>query len=401
MIKELDKKIRAYALKNAIHYSGRANPGAVVSSLFNEGLEKKDVKTVMLKINDTIKEISKLSLDEQKKEFEKLKNLTSEREVREGLPELPNTKKGVVMRFRPAPSGPLHVGNMIGAGLPNYLYTKKYDGKFYVIVDDTDPENTLPESYEKIKRDCDWMFEKNYEYLVSSDRMDLYYAYAISLIEKGKAYICECSQEKFKEYSEKKKNCPCRKKSIEQNIKDWEKMLNKSGFKEGQAILRFKSSMQDPNPAMRDFPLARINLTPHPRQKNKFRVWPLMNLVVLTDDLELGMTHVIRGKDHRDNAKRQEMIAKVFNKKSPWTFFIGRIKFKDLVLSKRKLTEGIKSGEFSGDDDPRLATIASLKKRGFKKEAFYKFVEERGLTQVDKVISQEDFFKVIDTFSKK
>src|SRR4030042_256112 len=89
------------------------------------------------------------------------------------------------------------------------------------------------------------------------------------------------------------------------------KMLDKYGFREGQAVLRFKSDMKHKNPAMRDFPLARIVLTEHPRQKNKYRVWPLMNLAVTVDDIEMKMTHIIRGKDHLDNAKRQEMIYKV------------------------------------------------------------------------------------------
>ncbi|HIH52552.1 MAG TPA: glutamate--tRNA ligase, partial [Nanoarchaeota archaeon] len=90
----------------------------------------------------------------------------------------------------------------------------------------------------------------------------------------------------------------------------------------------------------------------------------------------------------------------VFGKPFPWTFFIGRLKFEDMVLSKRKITEGIKSGEFSGEDDEKLATIISLKKRGYKPEAFQKFAEQRGLTDVDKVISQKDFFKLLDGFNE-
>lgn len=394
-------KIRAYALKNAIHYNGKANPGAVISGLFAEGLKKEQVKDYAGKVNDIVKEVNSLDLNEQEKEFEEFKDLISEREVREGLPELPDVpKKGVVMRFRPAPSGPLHIGNMIGAGLPTCLYVKKYGGKFYVIVDDTDPEKTLPESYDNIKRDCDWLFGNVTEYIASSDRMDLYYGYAVSLIEKKSAYVCTCSAENFKDFAVKKKDCPCRKKTVSENISDWEKMINKKGFKEGEAVLRFKSSMTDPNPAMRDFPLARINEFKHPRQGKKYRVWPLMNLVVSVDDMELGMTHIIRGKDHADNAKRQKLIFDVFGKEFPWTFFIGRLNFEDLDLSKRRITAGIKSGEFSGEDDAKLATMASLRKKGYKPEAFKKFVEQRGLTEVDKVISSKDFFKVIDDFNK-
>ncbi len=399
MTKISDKKIRAYALKNAIAYEGKANPGSVISSLFHEGLKKEEVKGIMPQIQKIIKEIEKLNLDEQKAEFEKLEKSVSERSEREGLPELPNAKKGVIMRFRPAPSGPLHVGHII-SNLISSLYVKKYGGKFYVIIDDTDPETVLKESYKKIKEDCDWIFGNVIKYINSSDRMKIYYDYAENLIKKGAAYVCTCSQEKFKKFSENQKDCPCRNFSVKENLERWGKMLDKKGFKEHSAVLRFKSDMKDSNPAMRDFPLARINLTAHPLQGKKYRVWPLMNLVVSVDDMELGMTHIIRGKDHRDNALRQEMIFNVFKKKYPWTFFFGRVKFTDLVLSKRAISGAILSGEFSGADDERLPTISSLRKRGYKKEAFDKFAEQRGLTEVDKVISSKDFFEVLDNFNK-
>ncbi len=397
-----EKTICAYALKNALHYNGKANQGAVISALFNEGLKKEEVKEHIKKISEIIKEINSMKIEEQEKEFEKLKTEVSEREIREGLSELPNVSKtGVVMRFRPAPSGPMHIGHII-SNMINSLYARKYGGKFYVIIDDTNPEETLAEAYKNLKEDCDWIFGNVSEYFSASDRMKIYYEYAEKLIKKNSAYICVCSQEKFKKFAEQKKDCPCRKNSEKENLEKWKKMLDKNGFNEGEAVLRFKSNMQEPNPAMRDFPLARINLHEHPLQKNKYRVWPLMNLSVTADDIELKATHIIRGKDHADNAKRQEMIYKSLGleKKIPWTFFMGKIKFTDIILSKRKLNLAIKEGKYSGAEDVRLPTVASLRKRGYKPEAFAKFAEQRGLTDVDKVISQKDFFKVIDEFSE-
>jgi glutamyl-tRNA synthetase len=402
-MKDFDKKAKAYALKNAIHYNGRANPGAVISGLFAEGLKKEEVKKYAKEINEIVNSVNKLSLEEQEKEYEKLKSEVSQRETREGLEELPNvSKKGVIMRFRPAPSGPLHVGHIISSMISS-LYVKKYGGKFLIIVDDTDPETIRPEAYKNIKRDFDWIFGNVTEYINSSDRMKIYYKYIEKLLKKNSAYVCTCSQEKFKGFSELKENCPCRNNDLKENLYRWEKMLDKkNGYKQGEAVLRFKSKfgMQDPNPAMRDFPLARINEHEHPKQKKKYRVWPLMNLVVPVDDMEFEMTHIIRGKDHMDNAKRQKMIFDIFGKKFPWTYFMGRIKFKDLVLSKRKLNAMIDSGEFSGEDDEKIPTIASLRKRGYKPEAFAKFAEQRGLTEVDKVIDSKEFFKIIDGFNK-
>ena len=402
-MKNLDKKIRAYALKNAIAHEGKAQQGAVISGLFSEGLKKEEVKNIIKDISKVVIEVNKFSLEEQEEEFEKLKKETHEREHREGLEELPNASKGVVMRFRPSPSGPLHVGHII-SNIVNSLYVKKYGGKFYVIVDDTNPESALKDSYKKIKEDCDWIFGNVTKYLNSSDRMSLYYKYAEDLINKKSAYVCTCSAEKFRKFSEFKEDCPCRNNELKENVYRWKKMLDaKNGYKEGEAVLRFKTpeGMKHPNPAMRDFPLARINLTAHPLQKKKYRVWPLMNLAVSVDDIELKITHIIRGKDHRDNAERQKMIFEVFGKKYPWTFFIGRIKFKDLALSKRKITAAIKSGEFSGDEDERLPTIASLRKRKYNPEIFEKFAEQRGLTDVDKVIDSKEFFLILESFKDK
>jgi glutamyl-tRNA synthetase len=152
---------------------------------------------------------------------------------------------------------------------------------------------------------------------------------------------------------------------------------------------------------MRDFPLARINLIKHPRQDKKYRVWPLMNLSVSVDDMEMGLTHIIRGKDHRDNAMRQKLIFEVFGKEYPWEAYLGRYHFKDLKLSTSKFRKEIEDGKYSGWDDPKLPTIQSLKKRGYKPEAFWKMAEHIGLSEVDKTLEAKDFFRLLDEFNKK
>jgi glutamyl-tRNA synthetase len=405
-MKNFEEKTRAYALKNALAHEGKAQQGSVISSLFHEGLKPEEVKKYIKEISKVVSEVNSLSPEEQREEFDNLKEETSERESREGLPELPDVpKSGVVMRFRPSPSGPLHVGHII-SNLVSSMYVKKYGGKFFIIIDDTDPSTVIREAYENIKKDCDWIFGNVHEYINSSDRMDFYYNYAEKLIRKNSAYVCTCSSDEFKEFVLQNKDCPCRKLSEKENLERWERMLSKKGFGEGEAVLRFRTpeklgGMNHKNPAMRDFPLARINESKHPLQGNKYRVWPLMNLVVAVDDMEFKMTHIIRGKDHRDNAERQKMIFDVFGKKYPWCFFIGRIKFKDLNLSKRKITAAIKEGKFESIDDVRLPTISALKKRGYKPEAFERFIEQRGLTEVDKVIDSKEFFQVIDNFNKE
>jgi len=400
--KELEKKAYAYALKNAIAYKGKAQQGAIISSLFNEGLEKDEVKKYIKNILKIISKVNGLSLKEQEKEFKKLKKEVSKRKVREGLAELPGAKKGkVVMRFAPSASGGFHIGHAMNLGLI-YIYVRKYGGKLYVRIEDTNPENIYKPAYKMLKEESKWLTNGKAKIIIQSERMNLYYKYAEQLINKNSAYVCTCSGDDFRKYVKEKKNCPCRKLNVKENLERWGEMLDKKGFKEGEAVLRFKSSegMKNKNPAMRDFPLARINLTPHILQKKKYRVWPLMNLAVTVDDIELNMTHIIRGKDHRDNAKRQEMIYNVLGKKFPWIGFIGRIHFKDLELSTTKMREAIEKKKFKGWDDERLPTIASLKKQGYKPQAFLKFSEQVGLSESDKVIDKKEYFKLLNAFNR-
>ena len=398
--KDLMKKSRAYALKNAVAYKGKANQGAVISALFNEGLKKNEVKKYIKEISKVVSEVNKLSLEEQKKEFEKLEGTTSKRKVREGLPELPGAKKGkVVMRFAPSPSGAFHIGHAMTACI-SYLLVKKYGGKFYVRIEDTNPDNIYKPAYKLIEQDSDWLFNKKAKIIIQSERMEIYYKYVKKLIDKKSAYVCTCSGDEFREYSKEKKNCPCRKLSVKENLEKWEKMLNKNGFKVGEAVLRFKSDMKHKNPAMRDFPLARINETPHALQKKKYRVWPLMNLSVAVDDIEQGMTHIIRAKEHKDNAERQKMIFKVLGKKFPWTSFLGRWHIKGLRLSASEITQGIKDEKYSGWGDEKLPTIQALKKKGYKPSAFWKFSENVGLSESDKTIDKEEFLKLLNSFNK-
>jgi len=401
-MKDFEKKVKAYALKNAIAYGGKAQLGSIISGLFNEGLKKNEVSKYIKDISKILKQVNSLSLKEQEKEFKKLKKFVHEREVREGLRELSNVKKsGVIMRFAPSASGPWHIGHAITVCL-SALYVKKYGGTLHIRIEDTNPENIYNPAYKMIKDEAKWLLKGIGKIVIQSERMNLYYKYAENLIKKSSAYVCKCPADNFREHVKKKENCPCRKAGAKKNLQEWKKMLDKKGYAEGKAVLRFKSNMKDKNPAMRDFPLARINKTPHPLQKNKYRVWPLMNLAVATDDIELKMTHIIRGKDHRDNALRQKMIYKALGKlKSyPEVFFHGRIKFKDLVLSTTQIREAIKKGKYKGWDDKRLPTIASLKKQGYKPEAFWKFAEQVGLSESDKVIDREEYFKLLNAFNK-
>jgi len=186
-----------------------------------------------------------------------------------------------------------------------------------------------------------------------------------------------------------------------ENRERWEMMFDVKSYESGDAVLRFKSDMTHRNPAMRDFPLARINDTPHVLQKRKYRVWPLMNLSVTVDDIEMGMTHIIRAKEHRDNAERQRMMFDVLGKKFPWTGFLGRWHIKGLRLSASEITKGIEEGRYSGWGDEKLPTIQALRKKGYRASAFWKFAENVGLSESDKIIDKKEFFRLLDSFNKE
>ncbi len=393
------KKVLAYALKNAVEHEGKCLPNSILNSLFHEGLEKKQVKEIMPLIQETTKKVNNLSLEQQETQLKKLKNELSHRKERQGLPEIP-VKNKVISRMSPSPSGPLHLGHILTI-LPNFLYAQKYGGEFYIRIEDTNPENIYEPAYKMIREEAKWICKNKVKFVIQSERIPLYYTYAEKLINKKAAYVCECDPEKFKTLLLKKKECPCRKLDKKEQLQRWKKMLD-STYKQGEAVLRFKSDIKDPNPAMRDFPLARINETPHPLQKKKYRVWPLMNLAVTTDDIEQGMTHIIRGKDHKDNGKRQKMIYKTLGKEKqyPWTAYIGRMRITDMELSATKTRTAIEQGKFTGWDDERLLTAASLKKK-YPPELFWKLAEQRGISEVDKVIDKKEFYHLLEVLEKQ
>jgi glutamyl-tRNA synthetase len=231
--------------------------------------------------------------------------------------------------------------------------------------------------------------------------MDLYYKYARSFAEAGDIYVCSCSQETFKKIADSQQDCPCRKLTPAQSIIRFESMFEKSKSAEGDFVLRWKANMKDPNPAMRDFPLMRINDTPHPRTKDKYRVWPLMNMSVFVDDVEMGMTHIIRGKDHMDNAKRQNMMYKALGKVAPVTLFVGMYDIVGLELSKSKTKELIEQGVYSGWEDIRIPYLRPMRRRGYQAQAFVNYGIEVGISQVDKTISAEDFFGKLNSLNKE
>ncbi|MAG01807.1 hypothetical protein CMI42_00570 [Candidatus Pacearchaeota archaeon] len=392
--------IKSYALKNAIEHNGKAQQGSVIAGLFNHGLTKENIKDHIKEISKIIKQINHLPSEKQKELFKDLEKNIGKRKIREGLTPLKGTKKPVIMRFAPSPSGPLHIGHAL-TGTISYLYVEKYKGRFIIRIEDTNPEKIYPPAYKMIKEESLWIWGNKIKFIIQSERLPIYYKYVNKLLKLNKVYVCTCNPEEFKALIKKSKPCPCRNLKQSDQASRWNNMLDKKGYNQGEAVLRFKSNLKNKNPALRDFPLARINTSPHPIQKNKYRVWPLMTLSVTVDDIESKMTHIIRAKDHRDNTKKQKMIHKVLKKKYPVSYFQGKINLKDIKLSSTAMKEEIESKKYTGWDDPRLFTLASLKKQGITPKAIHKLAEQIGLNEVDKTLGKKELMELLNNFNKQ
>ncbi len=378
--------ILKYALQNAVFYNGKANPGAVLGKVMaQEPALRKKVPEVRKEIEQAVKEVNSLGLEEQKRRLESLAPELLERQEKrqEELPELPEAKEGkVVTRFAPAPSGALNISHALRAVMINYLYAKKYRGKFVVRFEDTDASKVAKEYFGMIRQDLASMGVKPDLFVTQSERMESYYKYAQRLISKGKIFACFCPAERFRSLSKEKKPCPDQKARPEKNLKAWKDALA-GKYREGDLVFRFRTSMREPNPAMRNPAMLRLSDKPHPLQGTRYKVWPLYNYANVIDDHELGVTHVFRGKEHEHNTAIQKKVYEALGWKPPVVLNFGMIYLPGEKLHKRHIRELISEGQLSGWDDPSLPTIRALVRRGFLPEMFRQLAINTGLSKND------------------
>jgi len=391
----LENLIEKYAVKNAIEHNGNCNSKAVLGKIISENNKlKSQLKEIIPKINKICEQINSLKLEDQQKLMEKY--TYKEKKIQEkSLKELKNTKRGkVVMRFAPFPSGPLHIGNSRPAIL-NDEYVKKYNGKFILVIDDTiGSKSKVPilDAYELIIDGLKWLGIKIDKIVYKSDRMNLFYKYAEEFLKNGWAYVCTCPTEKLREYRKKGIECKHRKQTSEVNLKEWKKMIS-GKYKEGEASVRLKTNMKDRDPAFRDRVLLRISDTLHPKVKDKFKVWPMLEFSWAIDDHELGITHILRGKDLAMEEKMERFMWKLLGWKAPEILMSGMLQLEGAKISKSKAQKEVKNGEYIGWYDPRTWSLQSLKKRGFKPEAIRKFVLAIGLTKTDSKVPIENLYR--------
>ena len=399
---DLETEIRKAVLDNAVKYNGKPNVKSVMGFILGSRADLRsragEVKSIAERI---VADVEKMSIEEQVSELKKiapelLATPDAVKEEKRELPELPNLDKWpkVIMRLAPYPSGPLHIGNARMVILNDY-YVKRYNGELILVFDDTigSTEKVIePDAYDLIPEGLDYLGVKYQKTIYKSDRIELFYRYAVDLITRGEAYVCDCNAALWRdEHKIKGIPCACRGLSLEDHLARWEKMLDGT-YSEKAAAVRLKTGMKDPDPAMRDHVILRISETDHPRVGTKYRVWPLLEYSWGIDDHELGVSHIIRGKDLVKEGKVEQHIWNIYDWPHPELLYYGRLKFEDATLSKSKSRKEVKDGVYKGWDDPRTWSLQSLKRRGISAEALIKVMLDLGLSIVDISISMKSVY---------
>ena len=379
---DIKGKLLELAKTEAAQY-GEAKAKSVIGKAMGKYPEfRTQAKDLMAIIDDVIDEANSFDSKDLKAYIPKKKK--QEKVETKELPPLKKSEK-VVLRFAPGPSGPLHLGHTRALALNNY-YKKRYNGKLILRLEDTNPNAIDSEAYDLIPEDLSWLGIEADEVIIQSERVDIYYEDIRKIISEGGAYVTKSDAEEWRELKRQKKAHPDRDRKPEIQIKEFESLLSGEN-----GIVVIKTNLEDPNPALRDFVALRVVAAPHPLQKTKYRLWPLYNFAVAIDDYRLGITHVLRGKDHLNNTEKQKWIYKYMGWEEPEFIHYGLVSIPKTNLKTSKIRQSISDGEYSGWDDCRIATIRALARRGYSSETFSKYWESSGVKEVDIKFSWQNF----------
>jgi glutaminyl-tRNA synthetase len=312
--------------------------------------------------------------------------------INEDLKENKNDGK-VATRFPPEPNGFLHIGHAKSICL-NFGIAADYNGTCNLRFDDTDPSGESIEYVESIRSAVRWLgFDWADREFFASDYFERLYQYAIQLIKAGKAYVCSLSPEEIKAYrgtlTEPGKESPYRRRSAEENLNLFERM-RAGDFDEGAHVLRAKIDMASPNIVMRDPIIYRIKKVPHYRTEDTWCIYPMYDFAhCLSDSIE-GITHSICTLEFEINRPLYDWILDELKTPChPQQIEFARLNMSHTVMSKRKLAELIEKGLVGGWDDPRMPTLAGMRRRGYTPEAIHKFCERIGVAKRDSTVDME------------
>lgn len=295
----------------------------------------------------------------------------------------------VYTRFPPEPNGYLHIGHAKSICL-NFSTAQKYNGKCNLRFDDTNPVKEDTEYVESIEADVKWLGFQWEKLLFASDYFDKMYECAVALIKKGRAYVCDLTAEEMKQHrgtlTEPGKESPYRNRSVQENLELFESM-KKGQFKDGEKVLRAKIDMSSPNINMRDPVIYRIAHAEHHNTGDKWCIYPMYDYAHPIEDAIEGITHSICTLEFEDHRPLYDWVLKELEwEQPPQQIEFARLNLTNMVMSKRYLKALVDDGNVDGWDDPRMPTIAGLRRRGFTPEAIRDFCERIGVSKANSMV---------------
>ena len=295
--------------------------------------------------------------------------------------------KTVKTRFPPEPNGYLHIGHAKSIIL-NYGLAKKYGGSFNLRFDDTNPTKEKIEFVDSIKEDVDWLGAVYDDRLFfASDYFEEMYEKAVLLIKKGKAYVCDLTAQQIKEYrgdyNTPGKESPYRNRSIEENLKLFEEM-KEGKYADGEKVLRAKIDMSAGNINMRDPVIYRVAHIPHHNTKDKYCIYPMYDFAHPLEDAIEGISHSLCTLEFEDHRPLYEwFVNECEYENPPRQIEFAKLYLTNVITGKRYIKKLVEDKIVDGWDDPRLVSIAALRRRGYTKEAIWKFVELCGISKAN------------------
>jgi glutaminyl-tRNA synthetase len=295
----------------------------------------------------------------------------------------------VLTRFPPEPNGYLHIGHAKSICI-NFGLAEEFNGKCNIRFDDTNPAKEEAEYVESIKRDIRWLgFDwENREYY-ASDYFEKLYGYAVDLIKKGVAYVCDLSAEKIRQYRgtlrKPGKNSPYRNRSVAENLKLFKEM-REGKYSNGSKVLRAKIDMSSPNLNMRDPVIYRILHSSHHRTGDNWCIYPTYDWAHGQSDSIEGITHSICTLEFEDHRPLYDWFIEQLGIHHPRQIEFARLNLAYTVMSKRKLLELVEKRFVNGWDDPRMPTISGIRRRGYTPEAVRNFCNEIGVSKAESTV---------------
>ena len=293
----------------------------------------------------------------------------------------------VCTRFPPEPNGYLHIGHAKSI-LLNYGLSQEYNGEFHMRFDDTNPTKEKTEFVDSIKADIQWLGADWKDHLYyASDYFPQMYEAAVKLIKKGKAFVCDLSAEEIREYrgtlTEPGKESPYRNRSVEENLDLFERMKN-GEFEDGSKVLRAKIDMASPNINMRDPVIYRVAHMHHHRTGDTWCIYPMYDFAHPIEDAIEGITHSICTLEFDDHRPLYDWVVRELEyPMPPRQIEFAKLYLTNVVTGKRYIKKLVEDGVVDGWDDPRLVSIAALRRRGFTPESIKKFVDLCGVSKAN------------------